>query len=222
MHSGTGKLLRSTLWALLASAACSADRGSTQSPVAVNITPTTGSAGQGQANLPPTVPSTKPEPPVPSDHLVPTATAPEPYRTESRRACVKDGDCFPGFCDWGFCGNPGTPINYGRECTPPAPEPDGPLPPPPPGGMWGPKAFSDEDTCDGYLCIRGRCRSCLMNSECAGGMTCGHADGFPGKMCGDYTFEPSDPSTAQPPPLPFPSGTLPPRPPGQQILQTIP
>lgn len=215
MRSRTGKLARYAICALLISAACSADRGSGHSPVAGTIASATKSAEPRRAPLPPSASSSVPE--FPSDQGATTATAPEPAPRESHRRCTRDDDCFPGFCDRGLCGEMGNPLNYGRECTPPSPGPDGPLPPPPPGGMWGPKAFFDEDVCGAYRCINGRCRSCQRDSDCGGGMTCRHVDGLPGKRCGDYSFKPPDPATVQQPPPP-PGAPRPQNPPHNQIL----
>lgn len=60
-----------------------------------------------------------------------------------KRVCAKDDQCGDGFCDRGRCAAIWTcTVEYGQRCP-------------------------DEQVCgDHYLCIDGRCRSCIADSEC--------------------------------------------------------
>jgi hypothetical protein len=59
------------------------------------------------------------------------------------RRCTKDEECGDGFCDRGRCAAIWTYMaSYGQRCE------------------W-------DRWCAGYLCIDGRCRSCISDEECA-------------------------------------------------------
>jgi hypothetical protein len=160
--------------------------------------------------------------PAPSSLCPPAASAnrtPEP--------CKTDIDCSSGFCDKGFCGplrtgnlpNGGacnadaqcqsglcdrdvcTDIgglrngNFGATCEHV-----------PPFEQRKPKYDRRRDQqCVGYLCLDGRCRSCVSDADCMywnGGGTCEHTIGLPGKSCwGRRPLSPDSPYR-RPPPLP--------------------
>lgn len=97
--------------------------------------------------------------------------------------CSSDVDCSGGFCDrTGRCGT--VDVNatgrFGTPCT---------LPPRNPNGT----ANGEQNTCGSYLCINGRCRSCLEDSECQieyGAPSCGQileSNRWPGNTCGNYS-----------------------------------
>jgi hypothetical protein len=104
--------------------------------------------------------------------------------------CGNDGDCGDArWCDRGTCaaerpeGNP-----YGARCFLADVDP-----------ATGERDYRG-DVCAGYLCIDGRCRSCLETSECSefsDPVSC-ETGGRPGKSCGDYSFQAPD-ATATPP-----------------------
>lgn len=134
-----------------------------------------------------------------------------------KRACVRDDECAPDFCDRGVCATPGKAL-YGRDECEPDPPPSPPLPPPPPGMKWGPKAGFPESECGAYLCIDGRCRSCKYNAECGGDLVCKSWPDFPGRSCGKVW--PDEPHVRkQPPPMPpiLGAGSEPTDPSGRQI-----
>jgi len=113
--------------------------------------------------------------------------------------CRADDHCKSGLCDRGVCTDIGGQRNqdHGEPCEP------------------GP-SFADrrgrwlEDSCGGgYICLDGRCRSCISNSECIyweGGGTCDYDPGFPGKRCGSH--KPLDPDGPYRTPPPLPSGPI--------------
>lgn len=115
-------------------------------------------------------------------------------------ACVRDDDCRSGYCDRGICVELYGPDNYGRECPPV-------LPLSAPG--W------QENTCGGYLCLDGRCRSCQSDAECQHWLNapkCAPVDRMPGKVCGRHD-EPPPPPNQFPAPAPPPPCPPPPPPP---------
>lgn len=59
-----------------------------------------------------------------------------------KRACTKDEQCGDGFCDRGQCAAIWTcHTSYGQRCV-------------------------SDDWCSHYLCLEGRCRSCISTAEC--------------------------------------------------------
>jgi len=107
-----------------------------------------------------------------------TRTLPEP----APGGCNTDADCDGGFCDrTGRCGSVdlSSTARFGTPCT---------LGPRNPNGT----ANGEQNTCGPYLCIEGRCRSCVEDSECQieyGAPTCGHLSEarWPGNSCGNYS-----------------------------------
>jgi hypothetical protein len=104
------------------------------------------------------------------------------------RACKKDRECGDGLCDRGRCAPLWTEDpKYGQSCN----------------------VSSISGLCDsGYLCLEGRCRSCVSDAECVKEM--------PGSACGFYRSPESrrrrcgrEVSSVGPPgpPLPQPSST---------------
>jgi hypothetical protein len=90
-------------------------------------------------------------------------------------ACTDDKQCWSSFCDRGRCkwSNPST--SYGELCT------KGPPKPP----TRHPEAHA-KGTCEGYLCVDGRCRSCLSDAECQEGssdLKCLDFDNWNGQVC---------------------------------------
>ena len=97
--------------------------------------------------------------------------------------CSDDSQCAGGFCDRSVCAS-ATPIEtgglakwYGRECS---------------GvlviGQYGTTFAADPSCSPGYMCMAGRCRSCVSSRECYetnGSLFCSASDGRPGKQCRD-------------------------------------
>lgn len=96
--------------------------------------------------------------------------------------CVTDTDCGEGkFCDRGTCALPGD-FSYGNVCSSPLIGPIG-------------TAAGKTNLCGNFLCLDGRCRSCLSNEECfheAGYFAC-YADGVrPAPRCASGGDVPSE------------------------------
>ena len=91
-------------------------------------------------------------------------------------SCSVDADCASNFCDRSKCATPGS-RNYGAACI--VPEAD------PTTGVPNPSDY----TCGAYLCLSGKCRSCVTDSECQktlGSPTCAPGNEWSGKACGRY------------------------------------
>jgi hypothetical protein len=73
--------------------------------------------------------------------------------------CVDDDHCDSGFCDRGYCADPG-PMGYGEEC-------DSSL------DLKGRMA-----RCGMYICIQNRCSSCTSDAECMTTMGSPHCRNF--------------------------------------------
>ena len=89
--------------------------------------------------------------------------------------CSTDPECQTGFCDRGQCAVPVPQYLYGQQCTPAPIGPD--------GLRDGTLHF-----CGAYLCIDGRCRSCVSDEECKTEMGAPDCTDFaprPGFRCGD-------------------------------------
>jgi hypothetical protein len=89
--------------------------------------------------------------------------------------CTEDAQCKTLFCDRTTCAKIGRVSNYGEDCMPGPPKP-------PPEGVRIPA----EGTCEGYLCVDGRCRSCKEDAECqdgSGELKCIGYDSWSGKVC---------------------------------------
>jgi hypothetical protein len=104
-----------------------------------------------------------------------------------RRACTKDDECGDGFCDRMGC----APIwtaeqRYGQRCG----------------------AFYDGSPCGSYLCIEGRCRSCLSHAECDHGGVCGIKETVSERL-GNLCFGGLGPHEVRLPPEPPPPVRLP-------------
>jgi hypothetical protein len=136
-------------------------------------TPYPGSPARGAGSSPQAAPDASP----PGTALSPLDTAIAndfPARPWSKnvpdRACGNDGECGDGFCDRGRC----APIwtwdqLYGQRCG----------------------AFYKGRPCGAYLCLEGRCRSCVSHAECVArdgsGLVCsdaGAASKHLGSSCG--------------------------------------
>ena len=93
-------------------------------------------------------------------------------------ACAKDDQCGSGwFCDRGTCAEISAHLDvspYGAECAPAVTVP---------ASDFGPPRIIDK--CRGtYLCREGRCRSCLVTSECTMSTECrAGGDRYLGKYC---------------------------------------
>jgi hypothetical protein len=117
-------------------------------------------------------------------------------------ACKADHDCESGLCDRDICMDIGAPrsLSHGEACDP--------LPP------MAQRSGRLEDPCGGYICLDGRCRSCISNEECrnwkGGDSTCDHNIGLPGNSCGRF-FPLSPNSPYRNPPV------LPPDPPLEEV-----
>jgi hypothetical protein len=166
-----------------------------------------------------------PEPPCPPCPA-PTSTCPDPASNPHRTPgfCTSDKDCSPGFCNKGTCGPVRRgPLSNGEECKTDdycesllcdrgvctdigGPqngnhgEPCKPLPP------FARRAGRSDDSCGGYMCLDGNCRSCVSDAECTywkGGGTCDYHPGLPGLSCSGYpppdAGGPSKPPPAVPP-----------------------
>lgn len=103
---------------------------------------------------------------------------PEP----SPGGCNTDADCGSGFCDrTGQCSSVDvdSTARFGTPCT---------IAPRNPNGTVN----GEQNTCGPYLCVEGRCRSCVEDSECQieyGAPSCGHVSEarWPGNSCGNYS-----------------------------------
>lgn len=121
--------------------------------------------------------------------IAPLACARHAAETSDASVCTKDGQCGSGrFCDRGVCAQisaDGVVSPYGWECEPPVTEP---------ATDFGPPRIIDK--CWGaYLCIEGRCKSCLVGSECTMAKECrAGGDRFLGKYC--YAPDAAAPTTA--------------------------
>jgi hypothetical protein len=128
-------------------------------------------------SAPPTPPDPTPAPSSSAERVwctcpgIPQPPRPRPLSTNvPDRACRKDRECGKGFCDRGRCaplwiGYP----EYGQTC----------------------EASAPADACRGFLCLEGRCRSCVSDAECpkqALGDTCDRfgVPEFPGRNCGQW------------------------------------
>jgi len=119
---------------------------------------------------------------------------------ESNDRCNTDKECLGGFCDRdGSCQVTPASSRYGTACER-APElPSG-------------RINGDFNTCGPYLCIDGRCRSCLTDMECfveLGSPQCGSLPDprFRGTSCGIYVSgdagsAPGPEEPPEPPPEP--------------------
>jgi len=95
--------------------------------------------------------------------------------------CTEDADCGVGFCDHGTCAAVVLAQQYGQECDP----------------------ESSLDVCQGYSCVKNRCRSCTSDADCGGEAVCGEIEGRPGRRCGSQAGGSSDqvePGPTPPPP----------------------
>jgi len=121
--------------------------------------------------------------------------------SSSEPACKSDVDCPGAFCDRGSCAQIAADgrENYGIACDPPPISPE----------TGRPDLRSNR--CGAFLCLEHRCRSCATDDECRatlGAPTCGTVPGWPGRSCGDYAGEASNPGGAAPPdPRPLPPMT---------------
>jgi hypothetical protein len=122
------------------------------------------------------------------------ACIPATTRRNSGLPCVEDAECMSLFCDHGLCS---TIVylgvrNYGETCEP------GPIRPPPKDLRMPPTP----GTCEGYLCIDSRCRSCNTDAECKAGssdLKCIESfSDWPGKVC----VSPSEEARHPPPVVP--------------------
>jgi hypothetical protein len=87
--------------------------------------------------------------------------------------CTSDGECASGFCDRNVCRAPSGIL--GRPCEPAPRTKDG---------------LRDAmlNVCGAYLCVEGRCRSCVSDGECRaelGSPRCYESKGDPGRRCGN-------------------------------------
>lgn len=110
--------------------------------------------------------------------------------------CSEHEDCDSGFCDRGFCGNPGS-MGYGEECDSSV------------------ARESRSPRCPMYICIRNRCSSCVSDAECMVITGSPHCRNFyeiyePGKneghglSCGEDTPRNRPPLIIPAPPTSFP------------------
>jgi hypothetical protein len=107
------------------------------------------------------------------------------------RACTKDEQCGDGFCDRGRCAPMSTRSPYGRRC----------------------EVLPTIHQCGVYLCLDGRCRSCVSVAECVKEMNdpdslCDHfrsREEFPeelrGRSCGEHIPGPPPDPNLKPPKL---------------------
>jgi len=100
-----------------------------------------------------------------------------PASADARSGCASDQECDTGFCDrTGACGEPDFGSGFGTPCTRP-----------PETALGTPE--SKLDTCGAYLCLEGRCRSCVDDRECQlelDAPQCRVVSGEPGRRCGRY------------------------------------
>jgi hypothetical protein len=90
-------------------------------------------------------------------------------------ACTEDAQCWSSFCDRETCRSSDPELSYGEDCTPG----------PPKAPTHDPDAHA-KGTCEGYLCVRGRCQSCQSDAECQQGsseLRCLRFGNWPGKVC---------------------------------------
>lgn len=125
--------------------------------------------------------------PSPLDRAIALDWPPRPWsKNVPDRACKNDGECGDGFCDRGQCASIWTWTQiYGQRCDAIHLFHSGSCP--------ASASSPTEPKCDqmplcagGYLCIDGRCRSCVSNAECFnGGGVCSPAGSRPtGRACG--------------------------------------
>ena len=119
-----------------------------------------------------------------------------------RTACKADDQCESGLCDRDMCMGIGglRNGNFGRACEPLEP--------------FAQRTHRPEDECGGYICLDGRCRSCVSDAECMywkGLGRCEHEIGVPGSSCGGNNFPLSPNSPYRNPPA------LPPDPPLEEV-----
>ena len=122
------------------------------------------------------------EAPAPRDGGVDAGTA-----ADASARCNRDDDCGSGFCDRaGRCQAVDEPTRFGMECSVPARVPQG-------------YAIGLLNTCGAYLCLEGRCRSCMEDAECQieyNAPACRQLGTTRGYRCGDYS---QVPETQEPP-----------------------
>ena len=92
--------------------------------------------------------------------------------------CTEDAQCQSLLCDHGRCAaiRPLGFKNYGKACEPG----------PPKAPLEDFHATPPEGTCEGYVCVDRKCRSCVSDAECQGGpggLKCLHFDDWPGTVC---------------------------------------
>jgi hypothetical protein len=92
--------------------------------------------------------------------------------------CVVDDQCKTLFCDRGRCAYSRRSATdpYGAACVPGPPKPV-------PEDL---RVAPPEGTCEGYLCVDARCRSCLSDAECQEGssdLKCIYFSRLAGKVC---------------------------------------
>lgn len=88
------------------------------------------------------------------------------------QSCSLDGSCLSGFCDAGQCAEPSGP--FGAVCTPAPRTSDG-------------LRDGKLNVCGAYLCLNGRCRSCVSDTQCKeeyGAPRCRSLAPYPGRRCG--------------------------------------
>jgi hypothetical protein len=93
----------------------------------------------------------------------------------NKEACTEDVQCWSLFCDRGTCRSGDPELSYGEACTPG----------PPKAPTHDPDAHA-KGTCEGYLCVDGRCQSCQSDGECQQGsseLRCLRFGNWPGKVC---------------------------------------
>jgi hypothetical protein len=110
--------------------------------------------------------------------IAPLACVRGAAKSSDASVCTKDDQCGIGwFCDRGTCAEISADFAvspYGAECAPPVTVP---------ASDFGPPRIIDK--CRGaYLCLEGRCKSCLVTSECTMSNECrAGGDRYLGKYC---------------------------------------
>ena len=122
--------------------------------------------GIPMVSRPPFIPNTKPP-------------SPPPIAVGEGAACPKDREsCESDLCDRGTCAEDKASWawGYGDPCY------SGP-----PHALEDPRAAANgANRCGGYVCVNGRCSSCLSDAECQAGSsdyTCLSYEGLPGRRC---------------------------------------